>query len=75
MASGSGSNGSGRNITIIVVVALVLVAGIAIWAMTRSQRAEKRDGTTISGSATAGDKDADVNLKVDLPDSITIDAH
>jgi len=46
-----------------------------IWAMTQRQPAGKRDGTTISGSATVGDKDADVNLKVNLPDSITIDAH
>jgi hypothetical protein len=58
---------------IIVVVALLLVAGIAFWAMTRNQPAEKRDGTTTSGSV--GDKDADVNLKVNLPDSVTIDAH
>lgn len=75
MANGSGSTGSGPNTTIIVVVALVLVVGIAVWAMTRSQPAQKRDGTTISGSATVSDKDADVNLKVDLPDSVTIDAH
>jgi len=75
MAGGSGSSGGGPNTTIIVVVALILVVGIAVWAMTRNQPAQKHDGTTISGSATAGDKDADVNLKVDLPDSITIDAH
>jgi hypothetical protein len=75
MAEGSGSSGGGPNTTIIVVVALVLVVGIAIWAMTRNQPTQKRDGTKIEGSATAGDKDADVNLKVDLPDSVTIDAH
>lgn len=75
MADGTGSGGGGPNTTIIVVVALLLVAGIAVWAMTRNQPAEKRDGTTISGSTTAGDKDSDVNLKVDMPDSVTIDAH
>lgn len=74
MAEGTGSNVSGPNTMIIVVIALLLVAGIAFWAMTRNQPAEKRDGTTTSGSAT-GDKDADVNLKVNLPDSVTIDAH
>jgi hypothetical protein len=32
--------------------------------------------TTISCSATAGDNnDSDVNLKVNRPDSVTIDAH
>lgn len=75
MASGIGTNSGGPNTTIIVVVALLLVAGIAIWATTRSQRVEKRDGTAISGTTTAGDKDSDVNLKVDMPDSVTIDAH
>jgi hypothetical protein len=29
----------------------------------------------VSGSVTTGDYDADVNLKVDLPDAVTIDAH
>jgi hypothetical protein len=52
---------------------------IAIWATTRRHPVEKSAGgssTTISGSATAGNKDeADVNLKVNLPDSVTIDAH
>lgn len=75
MAGSTGSNDSGPNTMIIVVVALVLVAGIAIWAMTRSKPAEKSDGATISGSATAGDKDEGVTLKVELPDSVTIDAH
>jgi hypothetical protein len=74
MANETG-NSSGPNTTIIVVVALLLVAGIAFWAMTRNHPAEKRDGTTISGTTTAGDKEADVSLKVDLPDSVTIDAH
>jgi hypothetical protein len=64
---------------IIAVVAILVVAAIAIWATTRRHPAEKSAGgssTTISGSATAGDKDdADVNLKVNLPDSVTIDAH
>ena len=75
MADGTGSGSSGPNTTIIVVVALLLVAGIAFWAMTRNQTAPKRDGTAVSGTTTAGDKDSDVNLKVDLPDSVTIDAH
>ena len=60
---------------IVVVALLVVVAAGVIWAMTQRQPAGKRDGTTISGSATVGDKDADVNLKVNLPDSVTIDAH
>lgn len=75
MTEGTGSSTSGPNIVIISVVALVVVAGVAIWAMTQHRSPEKRDGTTISGSATVGDKDADVNLKVNLPDSVTIDAH
>jgi hypothetical protein len=75
MTTGNGSNRSGPNTMIIAVVALLVVAGIAIWAMTQSKPAAKPDGTTISGSATAGDKDTDVSLKVDLPDSVTIDAH
>lgn len=74
MASGTGTSSGGPNTTIIVVVALLLVAGIAIWATT-SNRVEKRDSTAISGSTTAGDKDSDVDLKVDMPDSVTIDAH
>jgi len=75
MANEGGGSSSGPNITIIVVVALLLVGGIAFWAMTRQQPAEKSAGATISGSATVGDKDEDVNIKVDLPDSVTIDAH
>jgi hypothetical protein len=75
MAQGTGSNGNGPNITIIAVVALLVVAGIAVWFTTRSQPTEKRDGAAVSGSVTTGDNDADVNLKVDLPDSVTIDAH
>jgi len=63
---------------IIAVVAILVVAAVAIWATTRRPPAEKGAGTsstTISGSATVGDKDEDVNIKVDLPDSVTIDAH
>ena len=75
MANETGNNSSGPNTTIIVVVALLLVAGIAFWAMTRNKPAEKHDGAAISGTTTAGDKDADVELKVNLPDSVTIDAH
>jgi flagellar basal body-associated protein FliL len=72
--------GSGRNTMIIAVVAILLVAAIAMWAMSRRQPKEERAGTsstTTEGSATVGDKDdnADVNLKVNVPDSVTIDAH
>jgi hypothetical protein len=73
MAEVPGSEGGGRNTMIIAVVAILIVAVIAIWATTQRQPAEKRAGT--SGSATVSDKDADVNLKIDLPDSVTIDAH
>ena len=72
MADGKESSGSGPSTMIIAVIALFLVAGLAVWFTTRSQPTEK---STISGSATVGDNDADVNLKVNLPDSITIDAH
>ena len=72
MAEGGSSDGS-RNTMIIAVVALLLVAGIAFWAMSRRQPAEKRAGTTTSGSVTVGDKD--VKVKVNLPDSVTINAH
>ena len=72
MAEPTGSDGGGRNTMIIAVVAILIVAAIAVWA-TQRKPAEKPAGTT--GSATVSDKDADVNLKVDLPDSITIDAH
>jgi len=75
MVGDSGSGPSGPNTMIIVVVALLVVAAIAIWAMTQRQPAGMHDGTTMSGSTTAGDKDEDVNLKVDLPDSVTIEAH
>lgn len=79
MAEGTQSGISGRNTMIIAVVAILVVAAVAIWATTRRPPAEKGAGTsssTISGSATVGDKDdADVNLKVNLPDSVTIDAH
>jgi len=79
MAEGTPSGSSGRNTMIIAVVAILVVAAVAIWATTRRSPAEKGAGTsstTISGSATVGDKDdADVNLKVNLPDSVTIDAH
>jgi len=64
---------------IIAVIAILVVAAIAVWATTRRHPAEKGasgSSSTISGSATVGDKkDADVNLKVNLPDSVTIDAH
>lgn len=75
MASGDGGNRSSPNTMIIVVVALLVVAGIAIWAMSQRRPAGKPDGTTATGSVTAGDKDSDVEIKVDLPDSVTIDAH
>ncbi|HSQ60792.1 MAG TPA: hypothetical protein VLT84_10230 [Acidobacteriota bacterium] len=66
---------SGSSIAIIAVVALIVVAGLAIWFTSRSKPAEKRDGAAVSGSVTVGDKDEDVDIKVDLPDSVTIDAH
>ena len=79
MAEGTESNSGSRNTMVIAVVAILVVAAIAIWATTRRHPAEKaarESSTTISGSATVGDKkDADVNLKVNVPDSVTIDAH
>jgi len=72
MAETTGSEGGGRNTMIIAVVAILIVAVIAVWAMQRKP-AMKPAGT--SATATVGDKDADINLKVDLPDSVTIDAH
>ncbi len=75
MTEDAGSNGGGPKIAIIAVVALAVVAGAAIWAVTQKHPAEKRDGTTVSGSATAGGKDSDVTLKVNLPDSVTVEAH
>lgn len=72
MAEVTGGEGGGRNTMIIAVVAILIVAVIAIWA-TQRKPAEKPAGT--SASATVGDKNADVNLKIDLPDSVTIDAH
>jgi hypothetical protein len=79
MADGTESGSGSRNTMIIAVLAILVVAAIAIWATTRRHPAEKGAATsdkTISGSATVGDKgDADVNLKVNLPDSVTIDAH
>jgi hypothetical protein len=79
MAEGTQGDSGSRNTMIIAVVAILVVAALAIWATTRRHPAEKDGGgsrSTISGSATVGDKkDADVNLKVNLPDSVTIDAH
>lgn len=74
MPEGTGSGSSGPNITIIAVVAIVLIAGIAIWATTRHHSAPMHGGTTVSGSATVGSKDADVKVKVS-PDSVTVEAH
>ena len=77
MAEGTQGDSGGRNTMIIAVVAILVVAAIAIWATTRRHPVEKGGGSksTISGSATVGGKkDADVNLKVNLPDSVTIDA-
>ena len=79
MAEGAPSGSGGRNTTIIAIVAILVVAAIAIWATRQRHPAEKSAGgssTPISGSATVGDKgDADVNLKVDLPDTVKIEAH
>ena len=79
MAEGNQGDSGGRNTMIIAVIAILVVAAIAVWATTRRHPAEKSasgSSSTISGSATVGDKkDADVNLKVNLPDSVTINAH
>jgi hypothetical protein len=79
MAEGNQGDSGGRNTMIIAVVAILVVAALAMWATTRRHPAEKGGSgskSTISGSATVGDKkEADVNLKVNLPDSVTIDAH
>lgn len=79
MAEDTKSGSDGRNTMIIAVVAILVVAAVAIWFTTRRPPAEKsaaKSSTAISGSATVDDKsDADVNLKVNLPDSVTIDAH
>jgi hypothetical protein len=78
MAEGNQGDSGGRNTMIIAVIAILVVAAIAVWATTRRHPAEKSasgSSSTVSGSATVGDKEADVNLKVNLPDSVTIDAH
>ncbi len=65
------SDSGGRNTMIIAVVAIVLVAAVAMWAMTRGKPAEKRATTT-----TVTDKDdGDADIKINLPDSVTIEAH
>jgi hypothetical protein len=65
------SDSGGRNTMIIAVVAIVLVAAVAMWAMTRKPAEKRADTTTV----TEKKDDGDVNLKVDLPDSVTIEAH
>jgi hypothetical protein len=67
------SNSGGRNTMIIAVVAIVVVAAVAMWAMTRKP-AEKRASTT-EGSTTVSDKKDDADIKINLPDSVTIEAH
>jgi hypothetical protein len=64
------SDSGGRNTMIIAVVAIVLVAAVAMWAMTRGKPAEKRASTT-----TVTDKKDDADIKINLPDSVTIEAH
>ena len=75
MADGGDSKGSGPNTMIIAVVAILVVAGLAVWFTTRGRSTVKRDSTAVSSSATVGDNKSDVNLKVDLPDTVTIGAH
>jgi hypothetical protein len=76
MAEVTGRDSGGRNTMIVAIVAILLVAAIAIWATTRRVPAEKRATTTTEGTAKVGDRDDnDVELKVNLPDSVTIEAH
>ncbi|HEY6572352.1 MAG TPA: hypothetical protein VI198_03460 [Candidatus Eisenbacteria bacterium] len=74
MVGEPGSGRSGKNTMIIVVVALLVVAAIAVWATSQRQPSEMRDGTRMSDAMTSGDKDEDLNLKADLPDSVTVEA-
>jgi uncharacterized membrane protein YqiK len=82
MAEDRGS--SGPSVALIAVIAVLVIAGLAIWFTTRNTTTtETRDSTTIldqrdGGSTTTGSApsgDTDVNIKADVPDSVTIDAH
>ena len=77
--AGEGGNG-GRNLNVVAIVAIVLLVVIAVIALaSRKPSDQVRETTTTSESSTnppgappAGD--ADVDIKVDIPDSVTIRA-
>jgi hypothetical protein len=74
---------SGPSIALIAVIAVLVIAGLAIWFTTRNPSPEAPDtstttienraGGTTTTEPTTVEKDTDINVNV--PDSVTIDAH
>jgi hypothetical protein len=75
---------SGPSIALIAVIAVLVVAGLAIWFTTRdkspdmmpdsnSTTIENRAGGATTSEPSTVEKDTDVNVNV--PDSVSIDAH
>jgi multidrug efflux pump subunit AcrA (membrane-fusion protein) len=66
MSDGSGSNSSVKIVAILAVVVLVGVAAWFIWGRSGGSRVAPATSTTSQPA------DADINVKVDLPDTVTI---
>ena len=73
----AGESGSGNSVNIIAIVAIVILVLVAVFALLSRKPSNQvhKETTTESSTPEKKSQDADVDIKVDIPDSVTIEAH
>lgn len=65
-----GSGGGGSSVNVVAIVAILVLAGIAAWFFIG--RSTKTVATQTQSAPAATPDNNDVNVKIDLPDSVVI---
>jgi hypothetical protein len=72
--AGEGGSGS-HNVNIIAIIAIVVLVLLAVFALTSRKPSSQVRKETTTDSPGGSSRDADVDIKVDVPDSVTIQTH
>lgn len=64
-------SGSGSSVKVVAIVAILILVVLAAWFF--MGQGSRQAATTPTGSAPAGEEKADVQVEIDLPDTVRID--
>jgi|KBSSwiStaDraftv2_1062776.scaffolds.fasta_scaffold179749_2 biopolymer transport protein ExbD len=69
----AGERGGGnRSVNVVAIVAIVILVLLAVFALANRKPSDQARKTTESSTKATPSKDSDIDIKVDVPDSVTI---